>query len=175
MASRRPWLGMIILLPLAGCAWLWGAAPYPLPDAPTDDPAPPEGRPIAFGTVHESSGSSSGETGRGAFVITERTAWEHLWNRVHEGKSFVPPLPEIDFAKEMIIAVFQGGGTGSRIRITQLVEMDRGLVVMVRESFPGPDCIVAQVITYEFDIIRTARNWKVPIFRLTHEVYDCDT
>lgn len=174
MANRRHWLGAFMLMPLAGCAWLWGSASYHLPDASTDDRGPPEGTPVPFETVHEWSGRDSNLRARAAFLVTKGSAWEALWNRMHEGERSVPPLPEVDFASEMIIAVFQGGGTGSDISITQLVETDQELVVMVRESFPGPYCIVAQVISYRFHIIRTARNCKIPVFRLTHVVYECD-
>jgi hypothetical protein len=66
--------------------------------------------------------------------------------------------PAVDFGKSMVIAVFLGTRrtAGYTAEITKIEKQDDGLLVTWREQRPGPDDLVAQVVTAPFHIVRTA-------------------
>jgi len=91
-------------------------------------------------------------------VIRDKGLWEWFWNLHTQGLLPPPPIPPVDFAKEMVIAVilgFQTSGGGSKVEIIAIEEWMgdslvpnkkrlksnflRGIRVAVKESRnPGP-------------------------------------
>ena len=87
--------------------------------------------------------------------VVVRTAEEltALW-KAHEPTN-TPPA--VDFGQSMVIAVFLGTRrtAGYTAEITAIDRQDEGLLVTWREQRPGPDDLVAQVVTAPFHIVRT--------------------
>lgn len=87
-----------------------------------------------------------------------RTAdeWEKLW-RQH---SWDRPAPKIDFAKDMVVAVFLGSRTtgGYTIAIEEVRDEGGKLIVKYRESSPGRGAITAQVITAPYHIVAVPKK-----------------
>jgi hypothetical protein len=96
-----------------------------------------------------------------ALQTTVRTAdeWSKLWAR-HAGQR---PRPEVDFSREMVIAVFAGSRAtaGFGIEIVSVQEESGGLVVRFREKRPRRGAVTAQVITSPFEIIAVPRSASV--------------
>lgn len=89
-------------------------------------------------------------------VVRTPEAWAALWAR-HIGASAAPP--PLDFATEMIIAIFAGTRptTGYDVEITRVVATDGGLRVSYRERRPPAGSLVNPALTAPFHIIRLPR------------------
>ncbi len=90
-------------------------------------------------------------------VIHDRDAWLALWRRHAGAAARVPP---VDFAREMVIAVFGGAGAGARtVRITRIARGPERLTVwyVVAERRPLPDA-GEQTPAAPFHIVRLARS-----------------
>ncbi|MBI2467065.1 MAG: protease complex subunit PrcB family protein [Candidatus Rokubacteria bacterium] len=138
MIGRRAAMGRLGASLLA-CTALTGAAPAGS---------------VAFVTV--ARGARSGVRDAAQSVVRSADGWAALWAR-HAGASAAPP--PVDFATEMIIAVFAGTRptTGYDVEITRVVATDGGLRVSYRERRPPAGTIVSPVLTAPFHIIRLPR------------------
>lgn len=104
-------------------------------------------------------------------AVTDQNAYITLWNATFgpapkDGRA--TPPPEVDFKKEMVLAVFMGEQStgGYAVEIKDVVEEKGKLVVTVLERSPGPDSIVTQAFTNPFFVAAVKRStlpvqWKV--------------
>ena len=100
-------------------------------------------------------------------MITDQAGWETLWQQ-HMSYSHNPlPLPQVDFAKEMVIAVFGGiKSEGYMLQITK-IEQEKGELV-VHYSLVGPCCTKCSLPTgmiQPFHIVKLERLELPVIFR----------
>jgi len=65
------------------------------------------------------------------------------------------PPPKIDFAKEMIVAVFMGSRPNAGFSTAVVSATAAAGVLMVRysETKPGPGTVAAQILTFPYDIV----------------------
>jgi hypothetical protein len=91
-------------------------------------------------------------------VIRDRTTWVALWARLVSDLQPAPPVPDIDFSREMIVVASMGlrPTGGFSIRIEGVYEAEGQLYVTVRETSPGPTCVTIQVLTAPVDVHRVA-------------------
>lgn len=93
-------------------------------------------------------------------VIRNKPTFKSLWKQHNAAISPPPPLPNVDFSKDMVIAVFSGNkNTGGYVLNFDALE-NRGdrLEAILTLSQPGNQCMVAQVITAPFVIVKTRRT-----------------
>lgn len=78
-------------------------------------------------------------------VVRNAADWQALWQRHAAGRQ----APAIDFAKNMVVAVFLGSrsSSGYQVEITGVRTEGDTLVVQWAERQPGPDTVAAQVMT----------------------------
>jgi VWFA-related protein len=90
--------------------------------------------------------------------VVARTAdeWQALWRRHAPGR----PVPAVDFAKNMVVAVFLGSrpSGGYQVEITRVRSDGTALIVEWAERRPGPDQMAAQVITAPAHIVAVPRH-----------------
>lgn len=95
-------------------------------------------------------------------VIRKQTEWEKLWKEMHGAEAQpensggkLPELPQADFNRHMVLAVFQGAqpSGGYSIEITKIVRANGKLEVFVEERKPGQDCFNTQAITYPHHLV----------------------
>jgi hypothetical protein len=103
------------------------------------------------------AGQCSGITGPRAVVIEDRARWQALWKE-HMGET-ESPAPEVDFAKEAVIAVFAGqqrtGGYSIDIELQK--DSSSGLRALYRVRPPKPDSFRLMMITQPFVLLKVAR------------------
>ncbi len=110
---------------------------------------------VPFVTV--AAGRTSGIRQPLQVVIRERDAWQALWRR-HAGSAAV--APPVDFAREMVVAVFGGAAAGARtVTITRIARGPERLTVwyVTAERSPLPD-EGGQTPAAPFHIVRLARS-----------------
>lgn len=89
--------------------------------------------------------------------------WSALWKKHNYDK----PAPQVDFAKEMVVAVFMGSrpSAGFAVEITGADDRDGKLVVRYRESAPGSGAVTAQVLTAPYHIAAIPKSAAVVTFQ----------
>jgi hypothetical protein len=88
-------------------------------------------------------------------VIRTQEEWTTLWRQTHASQVPPPGAPKVDFATEMVIAVFMGQRPtgGYALTIEDVAFGDKEIRVTVREQAPPPDAITAQVLTQPFHMV----------------------
>ena len=105
------------------------------------------------------------------FVINDRAEWQSVWEKIFANENPKPPLPEIDFTRRTIIAVFQGPqpSTGYAISIEGIVETEASLEVTVR-AFSAERCVVAPKVTSPLHIVEIEKTNKAINFNAKRKI-----
>lgn len=96
-------------------------------------------------------------------VIREPTGWQQAWQRATSSEPAPPPLPLIDFTREMVIIVAAGRmNPGDAIRVDSVGVQGDLVVATVSvitecDPFPGE--------AYPMEIVRVTRDDRVVTFR----------
>lgn len=108
----------------------------------------------------------------GNMIIKNIKDWTELWNS--SGHSALPPA--IDFAKDMVMAVFQGEKStgGYSIEITKIIENKDNTEVFVKETSPGVNCMVTKSLTSPFHIVKLQKIDKEVVFKIEKATNDCN-
>ena len=119
---------------------------------------------------------NSGLTKPVQLVIKDSKEWQEVWERSHcKVISPVPPLPEIDFTKELIVVVALGtrptGGYG--IFVDRAVDKNNRREITVGKQSPGKNCFTTQALTQPVDIARLPKTDRPVVFKETGEVHEC--
>ena len=105
-------------------------------------------------TIAKGDGSGIVEPRR--TVVGDAASWRALW-AAHAGPA--EPAPAVDFAADMVAAVFAGERPtpGHEIAITDTRPEGAALGLVVRETPPARGMMAAQVIVSPFHIVRFPR------------------
>lgn len=108
---------------------------------------------VAFG---EESGVKSWE----ALVITAQEQWQELWVYHASYSRHPPPPPEIDFSREMVIALFGGiQPEGSLLQIAKVEKRQDRLVVRYTDGgLSCSKCSLPRGMVQPFHIVRLERT-----------------
>ena len=111
---------------------------------------------VPFETI--AKGYRSGVLGSLQTAARNPADWTALWKKHASTDSNFPPLPAIDFTKEIAVAVFLGEKPtgGHDIEITSVERSGDNLVVSFVERSPQPGGVVTQAFTQPFHIVRVA-------------------
>ena len=87
----------------------------------------------------------------------------------------VPPAPSVDFATQMVVVASMGqrSSGGFTISIEAVSENDQGILVRVRESSPGRNCIVTEAFTSPATLRIVSASNKPLSFREIAETRNC--
>jgi len=108
-------------------------------------------------------------------VIKDQGAWQTLWNSIHANMSPAPPIPAVDFTKEMILvaAAGQKPSSGYTMAITSAVEANGEVTVSVDAMSPGSKCVGLTVMTSPVDLARVTRRDGPVRFNVARRTRDC--
>ena len=109
------------------------------------------------------------------FVIKDAAAWHDLWRRIYASQTPVPPVPDVDFNTQMVVAAALGSKPtgGLDVVLTEAAMDTGGLVIAVRATSPGAHCIVTEAFTQPIDIARLAKTNGDVRFEQTQHSVDC--
>lgn len=131
---------------------------------------------LSFETINK--GIYSGHNQKNNYVIVTNKDFEDLWNKVYYKTISKPPLPQIDFNKYMIIAVFEGvkNTGGYDIQIFKINQNGGYLDILVKETSPGPSCFAVQAFTSPFHIVKVEKiSSEVSVkFDIIEDILDCE-
>ena len=97
--------------------------------------------------------------GRQFSIATSQSGLVRLWNQAYGSRLTPPPLPDIDFRRESVVAMFLGtqptGGYGIGVREVTLEDNEVYVTVDINE--PGPNSITTQAFTNPWIFVRVGR------------------
>ena len=108
-------------------------------------------------------------------VIRDRDDWVEMWKLLSSKQFPRPPLPEIDFSREMLIVVAMGQRStgGYDIIVDGVYERDKKLEVEVKTTSPGRLCGVTGALTEPADVVRVQKSDYPVVFRETSFTREC--
>lgn len=117
---------------------------------------------------------NGGISQRARLVIRDRADFNELWNKIMSITSDKPPLPEVDFSREMIIVAAMGHQTSTyEIIIDSACEVDNQLEVLVRSTKFLPCGFHVGLPPQPVDIVRLPKTDLPVVFRETEVTSDC--
>jgi len=140
----------------------------------SNSPTGPGETSLAFETLLGSPYSGFDTARREA--IRSTAEWNFAWQELHSGISPGPPIPAIDFGREMVVLVAAGRRNNGcyGIEVTEITRREDGRVeIEVVESVPGPSCVCTEAITTPVHVIRTQRAWGAVSFREVTRTLQC--
>jgi len=124
------------------------------------------GRRLEFQTLE--NGWFSGHKSSAYYVINTADEWADVFER--------SPPPEIDFSETTVIAAFMGrrptGGYG--IEVKEIIDTGFLVVIKVEQTSPGKGCIVPEVITSPYHIVKVDKIGKGVRFDTVMRTVECD-
>ena len=112
---------------------------------------------------------------RARLVIRNRAEFNELWNKIMSNTSDKPPLPEVDFEREMLIVAAMGQQPSAyEIIIDSACEVDNQLEVLVRSTKFLPCGLYAGLFPQTVDIVRLPKTDLPVVFRETEVASDCN-
>ncbi|MGH7631304.1 MAG: protease complex subunit PrcB family protein [Gemmatimonadales bacterium] len=147
--SRLPARALLALLPLAAACS--GSAPVP-----GDEARQPAVTRIDSTAVVLATGQGLGDPSRA--VIRDSTAWAAFWTQAHALVEPAPPVPAVDFDKEMLLVAALGTRSSGGHAVT-IDSVARGatLRAFVTAVAPGADCMTTMAITWPVQVVRVPR------------------
>ena len=114
-------------------------------------------------------------------VVRDRDSWLDVWKRIHrpdpnrDPYPEPPPLPEIDFSREIVIVAALGrrGSTAYAIIIDAAYEKNDRLEVVVRSVENRKGCAAWAMMTAPVDIVKLPKTERAVVFREIEVVPDC--
>jgi len=128
---------------------------------------------IGFQTVVK--GSVSGYENSTYCVINDADQWADIWNKYGRIMLPQPSLPDVDFSRSTIIAVFMGQclTTGYGIEVKEIVDTGLSVVVKIEKTYPGKGCAVGEMLTYPHHIIKVDKIGKYILFNTITSAKQC--
>jgi hypothetical protein len=137
------------------------------------------GQPLAVERLRPESvsfTSQSGMTDSARVVIRTEAAWRETWQRVWQSVQPTPPVPQVDFQRDLLVVAGLGlrhtGGYG--IVVDSAYRHADHVEVVIRKISPGRNCIVTMATTQPVDIARLPATQQPVRFRERSEVRNCD-
>jgi PrcB C-terminal len=154
---------------LAFAALACGSAPS-APGAPGEVLAVVRLRPEPFSFSY-----TSGLTQPRQMLVRSATEWRQVWDAIWREHSPKPPLPEIDFAREMVVVAALGERPtgGYSVFIEAASAGPDGIALRIRSVSPASGCGVTLAQTQPVDVARIPRREGPATFAEQREIQDC--
>ncbi|MBY0551960.1 MAG: protease complex subunit PrcB family protein [Candidatus Obscuribacterales bacterium] len=104
------------------------------------------------------SGWNSGITTAAREVISDDARWQKVYKK-HSNVRPQPPAPDVDFRKEMIVAVFMGqrSSGGYSIRVTRVERRDGATYVYYTNYNPPPGSFTTAAMSAPYHLVKVPR------------------
>jgi hypothetical protein len=107
-------------------------------------------------------------------VVTDSVTWRGLWAQAWLWHSAPPPLPNIDFTSDRVLAVGVGARSGgSRVAIDSIVSYQFGAIAYSTDTEPGGSCGVPAVETAPIHFVRAPGRLVVSLWRDQIVIHQC--
>jgi hypothetical protein len=128
---------------------------------------------IQFEVIHGGAYASVSE--KKQVMVTNNDDYQKLMSEVYANLDQMPRIPEVDFTKNDVVAVFMGAKNtgGYSINVDKVIKRTDAVTVSVYETSPGSKCILTQSVTQPYEIVKVPKlNQKVK-FLFKQRTKDC--
>ena len=117
----------------------------------------------------------SGITDSTRRIVTDADEWAELWGEVYAQRGSAPPVPDLDFSREMVVLAALGTrpSGGHAIHIDSARTTVGALEIFVRRIVPGPTCGTTAALTEPVTAVALPRTSLPPRFVEREVVTDC--
>jgi hypothetical protein len=117
----------------------------------------------------------SGFTDSARIVVRDTASWRQTWQTIHRPFIPSPPVPDVDFSRQMVLVAAMGErpSEGYEIVFEGVREDTAGIEVDVRVSEPARGCPVAAAMTQPVDLARIVASARAVRFRQRNVVVPC--
>jgi hypothetical protein len=128
---------------------------------------------VPFEVIH--SGVYSSITDKREVVVKNNDDYQKLMDELYSNLDQRPTIPEVDFNKNYVAAVFMGTRNtgGYSINVDKVIRRTNDLTVSVYETSPGKSCVVTESITYPYEIAKIPKIDKPVKFIRKQKVKEC--
>jgi hypothetical protein len=104
-------------------------------------------------------GTQTGKAGTYIDFVYAEGLWKEIWKQHVSAMPVPPPMPRIDFKREMLVCVFLGDRPSAGFAVmVEGAELEGDmLTIRVVEQKPPEGSFQAQLVTRPFDIVRLER------------------
>jgi len=108
-------------------------------------------------------------------VIHDQKSWEDLWSKMIARVSPAPPVPAVDFTKNVLLVAASGTQVtgGYSMVITDATESSGSITVNVTASTPGSSCVVSQGLSSPVDLATIPLRDGMVSFNITRKTQSC--
>ena len=111
---------------------------------------------------------------RARLIISTRDQFTELWNEITSSTSAKPPLPEVDFSREMLVVAATGPEKEPHaLIIDSACEVNNQLEVVVRNTKSVPCGASVGLQPQPVDIVRLPKTDLPVVFREIEDTFDC--
>jgi hypothetical protein len=123
----------------------------------------------------EAFSTFSGIADSSRFVVRDTAGWRRAWEAIHRPFIPQPPVPRVDFSREMVIVAALGKRPSQGYGIViEEAEQDSGAIeVAIRKTAPGSGCLVSAAVTQPVDVARLPASDQPVRFRERNVVVPC--
>ena len=119
---------------------------------------------------------SSGLDDRLHVMVRDVSTWSKLWQAIWLRHSPLPPRPEVDFSRDMLVVAALGTRPtgGYEIYVDSAYQRTDHLEVVIRTVAPGEGCGRFQAVTQPVDIARLRRSSQPVRYRERSTIHECE-
>ncbi|QQS30783.1 MAG: protease complex subunit PrcB family protein [Sphingobacteriales bacterium] len=113
----------------------------------------------------------------GQIQITNEEVWKKTWTDAFNGIDPAPEIPEVDFSKNYVLAIFLGmvRTGGHTLNISSIEPDSDSTMVIVKHGKPGAGCMTTSAIEFPFLFVSVARySPEVTKFTVQSEELPCN-
>lgn len=109
-------------------------------------------------------------------VIRNPERWQQFWQELHATVYEKPPLPPVDWTKNMVIGIGLGSkpSGGYSVEIKTIVIEDGKLVINALEQQPGRNCGTTMAITQPYYLVVVEQSDLPVQFNRKTEIMNCE-
>jgi len=108
-------------------------------------------------------------------VVRDASTWQQAWSSIWQRTSPEPPIPQVDFGREIVVVAAMGERLtgGFTILIDSALEGTSGVLIRIRSISPGLGCGTTLALTQPVDIARVPRRDGSVTFDERLETREC--
>lgn len=109
-------------------------------------------------------------------AVTNNDDYQKLMAEVYANLDQMPKIPDVDFTKYEVAAVFMGTKNtgGYTVNFDKLIKRNDAVTCAVFETSPGKNCINTEVLSQPYEIIKFPKADKKIKFLLKQRIKDCN-
>lgn len=129
---------------------------------------------VSFEVIH--GGTYCSISGKKEVLIKNNDDYQKLMNEVYSNLDQMPRIPEVDFSKNSVVAVFMGTKNtgGYLVNVDKVIKRTSALTVSIYETSPGANCQETQMLSQPYEIVKIPKTDQKVKYIYKQRTKDCN-